>query len=159
MRNALTETVFGDRLDQQLTLVQALELLYSMDLINMPELSEKYAAAVMNSKQCAKNTPKIDLENGAQVKFATVKTHYKTDTGTFKQRAATISINGTTSDLHCVVHDPSNHKIYLFEVPQAACKLVSGNTFKIGFTKDSKPNYNKSHWWRYQVKNFNKVPG
>lgn len=146
MNNALTKTIFGNKLNSQMTLNEAINLLTSYDLIKIGELAELAISKKSGVPMCVKNTANIDLVSGKQIKHATVK-----KPASSKYYSAYISIN-TTAPILCVVSNPVLNEQYFLHIPYNAFRHLSGSCINIPFGQDGNPG--KSQWWNYQVKSF-----
>lgn len=150
MKDILAETYFGEDVNNTMTLMEAINVLRTHDLLNIGELAERAISVGSGVDMCDKNTPNIDLVTGKQIKHATVKKpassdHYK----------AYITIN-TRAPILCVITNPINKKQYFLHIPFNAHKHLSGNCINIGFGKDGCTPAN-SHWWRFKVNSFEEL--
>jgi hypothetical protein len=146
MDNALTKTIFGNKLNSQMTLKEAINLLTSHDLINIGELAELAISKKSGVELCTKNTPDIDLVSGKQIKHAMVRRAASSD-----YYKAWISIN-TTAPILCVITNPVLKEQYYLHIPYEAFKHLDGNSINISFGKDG--HSGSSQWWNYQVDSF-----
>ena len=149
MNNALTQTLFGNKLLTTMSLESAINLLLSKNLINVGELAEQAISKKSGVAMCGKNTANIDLVSGVQVKSATV-----TMPASSNRYLAYISIN-TTAPILCVITNPVLDEQYFLHIPYRAFKHLSGNCINISFGKDGHPR--SSQWWHYQVDSFEEL--
>jgi hypothetical protein len=153
MSNVLLETVFGDKLKQQYTLLEAYKLFSEFGLIAHGELAEKAISKQSGVQQCAKNEPGMDLVSGVQIKSA--ETNYKTQahSGTLK---AHISIKGHTEKILAVVTETETKKQYFFCFPYSSYSHYNGNTFCIPFELSGKPR-RKNERWNYEIESWEEL--
>ena len=149
MRDILAETYFGADVNNKMTLMEAINLLRSHDLLNSGELAERAISVRSGIDMCRKNTPNIDLVTGKQIKHATVK---KAGTRLFYR--ASISIN-TTAPILCVITNPFDGEQYFLHIPYSAHRYLTGNCITIPFGKDGQGG--ASRWWAYQVDSFQEL--
>lgn len=145
MRNQVTETVFGNLLDQQFTLAAALKLLDSRGLLALGELTEMAVSEGSGVDRCVKMTANIDLPTGWQIKYAK---SYKQKHGSY---VATISRNSTAPIL-AVIDEQCTGKQYYMHIPYKAHEHLSGNTIGVNFGSDG-CNL-KTTWMPYRVEKF-----
>jgi hypothetical protein len=146
MSCVLTETVFGKQLNEKMSLGDAIDLLHSMDLINIGELGEKAVSIKTGIGQCAKNTPNIDLLNGVQVK--TAQTNPDSSANGFLR--AWITIKNCTAPIAVIVTERITKKQYFFYIPYSGYKNMNANAVGIPFDDLGRP-YTKNKWWYYNV--------
>jgi hypothetical protein len=149
MSNVLYETIFDKQLKASMPLAKAIELLDSLNLINIGELAELAISKHSGVDLCTKNTPEIDLVSGKQIKHATVRKPASSD-----YYLAYISIN-TTSPILCVITNPILNEQYFLHIPYRAFRHLNGNTINISFGRDGTPR--ASQWWEYEVESFEKL--
>jgi hypothetical protein len=150
MKNELTETVFGKKLDQTFTLSEALDLIGSYNLLDIGELAERAISKRSGVAQCSKNTPGIDLESGVQIKHAQTNPNNSTYDAQLK---AWCSIKNTTAPILLVITERATKRQYFFHIPYLAYSHVSANTIGIPFHRSGLP-YRSNRWWRYEVDSF-----
>ena len=147
----LAVTLFEDKLNEKLTLQEALLLLRSMNLLNIGELAEQAISKKSGVKTCDRNTPNIDLVTGVQIKHAM--------TNPIKNqpnlRKAHISIAGTTAPILAVITETITQEQYFLHIPFSAYRMLDGNTIAITFDKYGNPG--KSKWWNYQIDSFEEL--
>ena len=149
MRDILAETYFGDNVDTQMSLMDAINMLRTHDLLNIGELAERAISVLSGVQLCDKNTPNIDTVTGKQIKHAQVKKPASSD-----YYLAYISIN-TTAPILCIITNPIEKKQYFLHIPYNAFSHLSGNCICISFGKDGLES--TSHWWRFQVDSFKEL--
>lgn len=149
MNNALTQTIFGNKLHTHMSLLDAISLLGSKNLINVGELAEQAISKKSGVAMCSKNTANIDLVSGVQIKYATVKMSASSD-----YYRAYISIN-TTAPILCVINNPVINEQYFLHIPYRAFRHLSGNCINISFGTDGQPS--SSIWWQYEVDSFEEL--
>lgn len=132
-------------------LSEAIELLKSMNLINIGELAELAISKKSGVKTCDRNTPEIDLVSGKQIKHATTNPVKNRP----NQRKAFISIAGTSAPILAVVTETITSRQYFLYIPFRAYSHLTGNTISVIFDKNGNPG--NSQWWRYQVESFEKL--
>lgn len=148
--NTLTKAIFKNRLNAQMSLSDAFDLLNSLNLINIGELAEQAISLTSGVELCSKNTPDVDLVTGKQIKHARVCKSSSSD-----YYKAYITIN-THSDILCVVTNPVTNDQYYLYIPYHAFKHYSANTISISFGKngdDPRP----SQWWNYEIDTFEEL--
>ena len=146
MSNVLTQTLFGNNLQNTMTLENAISFLLSKNLINVGELAEQAISKKSGVAMCSKNTANIDLVSGVQIKYSTVKMPASSD-----RYLAYITIN-TTAPILCVITNPVLKEQYFLHIPYRAFRHLSGNCINISFGRDGHPG--SSQWWNYQVDTF-----
>ena len=149
MNNALTQTIFGNELHAHMSLLDAISLLGSKNLINVGELAEQAISKKSGVAMCSKNTANIDLVSGVQIKYATVKMSASSD-----YYRAYISIN-TTAPILCVINNPVINEQYFLHIPYRAFRHLSGNCISISFGTDGQPG--SSIWWQYEIDSFEEL--
>jgi len=149
MKNALTQTLFGNKLLSTMTLEDAFNLLLSKNLINVGELAEQAISKKSGVAMCGRNTANIDLVSGVQVKYSTVKKPASSD-----RYLAYISIN-TTAPILCVINNFVINRQYYLYIPYRAFGHLSGNCINISFGTDGYPGL--SQWWNYEVDTFEEL--
>jgi hypothetical protein len=143
--------VFGDTLNQRVTLSRAIEILDELSLINIGELAEQAISIKSKIALCSKNTPEIDLVSGKQIK------HGRTNPGT--QHAglkAFCSIKNHTSTILFVATETYSKKEYYFVFPYSSYGYYSGNTICVPFDWDGTP-IRSNKWWSYEVGSFERL--
>lgn len=152
MINDLTKTIFGNGLHKTLTLSDALSLLTEMNLVNLGELAEQAISKKSGVKQCARNTPNIDLVSGVQIKHA--RTSFVKNNRYGIQKAY-ISIKGTDAPILAVITEQVTGKQYFLNIPYQARGHLCGNTISICFDQYGNPG--QSQWWAYEVGSFKEL--
>ena len=128
MSCVLKETVFGERLNEQMSLSDAIDLLSDLDLINIGELGEKAVSIQTGISQCVKNTPNIDLLNGIQIK--TAQTNPDNPTKGFLK--AWFTIKNCTAPIAVIVTERVTKKQYFFYIPYSGYKhIITTSTITI----------------------------
>lgn len=145
----LLKTVFGSKLDNNMTLKQAINLLQSMELINMGELTELAISKKSGVGLCERNTPNIDTVTGKQIKYATVR-----KSPSNRCYKAHISRN-TDAPILCVITNPVQNEQYFLHIPYKAHAHLTGNTLSLSFGYDGIPSYGQ--WWAYEVDSFEEL--
>jgi hypothetical protein len=145
------ETVFGNKLNQQFTLSDAISLLDDLDLINIGELAEQAISIGSNIQRCSKNTPEIDLISGVQIKHG--RTNPDTQHNGLK---AWCSIKNHKSTILFVATERRTAKEYYFVFPYSSYKKQCGNTVGIPFDYNGDP-IRSNHWWAYEVDSFKEL--
>ena len=148
MNNALTKTVFGNKLKQQMTLEEAISFLTIKGLLNEGELAEKAISKKSGIAQCTPGTPAIDLINGIQIKHA--RSHFLKNNSRLQK--AYISIKGTKAPICAVVTESVTNQQYFLYIPYKDRKHLTGNTISICF--DEYGCRGSSQWWLNDVGSF-----
>jgi hypothetical protein len=148
MNNALTQAVFGRKLNRTYTLAHALNMLNEMDLLQIGELAELAISQKSGVALCSKNTPDIDTVTGKQIKHA--QTH--PERGSMK---AFFGIN-TTAPILLVVTENLTKKQYYFHIPYREYSRMNGNSISIPFNADGSPKLT-NRWWKHKVNDFNEL--
>lgn len=148
MINDLTKTIFGNNLYKSYTLADVLAELNKMNLINSGELAEQAISKKSGVKQCARNTPEIDLESGIQIKHA--QTSFVKNKPNLQK--AYITIKGTRAPILAVITEQVTGKQYFLNIPYKARNHLSGNTISLCFDQYGNPG--NSQWWAYEVSSF-----
>ena len=146
--NNMIRQVFGNKINDQITLLDAILLLEKKGLLNHGELTEQGVSNATRVAQCSKNHPKMDLINGAQIKSGL--------TGPIKgnRKYSYISIgrngvqHGTT--LYSVIRDVDTMKEYYFIFEWNDYWHQSGNTISIPFWWTGEP-CRDNKWWNSEV--------
>lgn len=149
MKNDLTKAVFGKKLDNTITVQQALQMFDDMGLLNIGELAELAISKKSGIERCKKQTENIDLVTGVQIKHA--KTHLR-PSGKYHYWGASISRN-TTAPILAVITEQHTKKQYFLHIPYHAHKHMAGNTINVWFGADG--TRLDSHWLQdYAVDSF-----
>lgn len=146
----LFETVFGNHLQDKMTLEKAIHLLAEHDLINIGELAELAISKKSGVGLCEKNMPEIDLVSGKQIKHARTNPHANSG-----RLLAHISIKGSTAPILAVVTERKRNKQYFFHIPYQARAHLCGNAIAIPFDDMGYPG--SSQWWQYEVDSFEEL--
>lgn len=149
----LYKTIFGRQLGQRFTLMSAIRLLESKNLIDAGELAEQAISKKSKIERCAKNFPEIDLVSGKQIKHARTNPERINSAGNM---AAYISIKNHRSTILAVVTERKTNMEYYFAFPYLTYRRMKANTIGIPFYGDGSP-YVKNKWWQYQVSSFSKL--
>jgi len=149
MVNDLTKTLFGRKLNQTMTLADALSFLQEQRLIQVGELAERAISKKSGVALCPKNTEGIDTVTGKQIK------HAQTQLDRTEKRAW-ISKKNTMAPILAVVTEQLTGKQYFFHFPYSAYCWLSANAFSIPFYDDGAP-YRKNSWWQYEIDSFKKL--
>jgi len=147
MKNDLTKSLFGNKLDKTGTLAEHIQMLNEMNLLNIGELAELAISKKSGVKMCDANTPNIDLVSGKQIKHA--QTHFRQGV-----MIATIS-RRTTATMLIVITETKTQKQYFLNIPYAAHKHLNAQTISVYFDKNGKPG--QSQWWKYRVDSFKEL--
>jgi hypothetical protein len=149
MSNPLLTTIFNKQLHQTMSLKEAIDLLFSHDLINVGELAEQAVSKLSGVELCERNTPNIDLVSGKQIKHAIVRKAASSD-----YYRAHIGIR-TNAPILCVITNPKLNQQYYLHIPYQAFRHLDGNAINISFGRDGWPR--SSQWWEYEVSSFKKL--
>lgn len=148
----LIQEIFGKKLQQKMTLQEAILLLSEKKLIDIGEVAELAISKGSGVDMCAKNTANIDLVTGYQVKHGQTNPDH-VSRGTLK---AHISIRGITTTILAVVTERVSRKQYYFCFPYSSFEEYAGNTFHVVFKPCGSPS-RKAWTWAYEVGSFKEL--
>lgn len=140
MKTDLVKALFGEKLDEEVTLGDALSYFYKMGILHTGELAEQSVSKSSGIDRCSRNCPNIDLVNGIQIKHAT--SH---------NGKAYISIN-TSATIAAIVFEPIKQREYYFIIPPTGYKHLNGSTFCIPFDEYGRPKI-VNEYWKWNVRN------
>jgi len=121
------------KLESQLTLIEAIEILWKDNLINVGEMAEQ--ALVRQSKSLKQNSrgkKGSDFNDLTEHKYSTVS-YYSANCG----RAGIGGIKNKVGDIRIMVYEPVQGKNWYFRVPHSVYKKVA--TLKVYFNLDGSP--------------------
>jgi len=150
MDDILTKTIYGEQLNQTMTLSEAINLLRNDDLLNIGELAELAISIKSGVALCSKNTEAIDLVTCKQIKHALV-----TKPPSSKYYFAFLTIKKTYFPLLYVITNTILKEQYFLHIPYEAHKHLSGSCTSISFGRDGYPK--PSQWWNYEVNSFEEL--
>ena len=144
--SSLYKTIFGKKLKKRFTFEEAINILESLDLINIGEVAERAISIGSGVALCSKNTPKIDLKSGKQIKRGKTNPHTQGHSGTLK---AYLNIENQTATILFVATERLTGKDYYFVFPYSAYKSHNGNSISVPFELDGRPK-RTNHWWLHE---------
>jgi hypothetical protein len=143
MNCVLRETLWGNKLNQNMTLNQALDLLQEQGFLNMGEITEHAISKKSGVDLCEPMTPNVDTMTGKQIKFATVKRSARSN-----YYKAYISRN-TTAPILCVINNPVLNTQYFLHIPYRAHAYLDGSCICVFFGSDG--TQEESPWLKHKV--------
>jgi hypothetical protein len=120
-------------LDSQVTLIEAIELLWKDNLINVGEMAEQ--ALVKKSKNLRQNSrgkKGSDFDDLTEHKYSTVR-YTSANCG----RAQITGIKNKVGDIRIMVYEPVQDKNWYFRIPNSVYNKVA--TLKVYFNLDGSP--------------------
>jgi len=141
--NFMIEHLLGPKATEKVTLEQAFRMFLGMDLINIGEAGEQTISNASGVDRCPRNTAKIDLVSGVQIK--TAQTY--PDKGLLQ---AYFAPGNTKAPILLVVIERLTGKEYFFRFAYNVYKSKIGSSICIPFELDGSPRrYN--HWWDNEI--------
>lgn len=155
MRNILTETVFGEKLNQKMTLCEALTLLQEKELLNAGELAEKAVSMFTGIAQTSRCQSGYDLINGWEIKHG--QTHQLATSST--RTAYVAGLKNKTDTIRVIITEQFTGKLYFFKIPHSAYIPHAKSSISWSFNKHGTPNRIKTsgtreNFWNYEVNTF-----
>ena len=134
MNTELVKLRFAKKqLDCQLTLIEAIELLWEDGLINVGEMAEQaLVRKSKNLKQNSKGKKGSDFNDLTEHKYSTVR-YESANCG----RAQITGIKNKVGDIRAMVYEPVQKKNWYFRIPHSVYKKV--DSLKVYFNLDGSP--------------------
>jgi hypothetical protein len=151
--STLYTTIFGNDLNKNLTLFDAIKILEARNLINVGEVAEQAISIGSGIELCSKNTPEIDLVSGKQIKRGLTNPATQWHKGLLH---AFCSIKNHTSTILFIATERYTGKDYYFVFPYSAYQWQTGNTISVPFSLSGSPR-RSNKWWAYEVESFEKL--
>jgi len=139
----IAEHILGTKAKNNVTLVEAFNLLLGMNLINIGEAGEQTISNASGVARCPRNTAKIDLISGVQVK--TAQTY--PDKGKLQ---AYFAPGNTKAPILFIVLERLTGKEYFFRFSYRHYKEQIGSSICIPFEADGTPR-RTNHWWDHEI--------
>jgi hypothetical protein len=141
--NFMIENLLGNRADKKVTFAQAFKTLLDMDLINIGEVGEQTISNASGVERCPRNTAKIDLVSGVQIK--TAQTHPDKE-----KLQAYFAPGNTNAPILLMVIERLTGKEYFFFFQYKDYKNTIGSSVCLPFYLDGTPRRSNS-WWDYEI--------
>ena len=141
--NFMVEHLLGDQATEKVTLAQAFKVLLHMDLINIGEAGEQTISNASGVDRCSRNTAKIDLVSGVQIK--TAQTYPDND-----KLQAFFASGRTRAPILLMVVERLTGKEYFFSFKYNHYKERIGSSICIPFESDGSPR-RCNHWWDHEI--------
>jgi hypothetical protein len=141
--NFMVEHLLGAQATEKVTLAEAFKVLLDMDLINIGEAGEQTISNASGIDRCSRNTAKIDLVSGVQIK--TAQTYPDND-----KLQAFFAPGRTRAPILLMVVERLTGKEYFFSFKHNDYKHRIGSSICIPFESDGSPRrYN--YWWDHEI--------
>ena len=158
MDNELIRSVFSERqLRKQCSFIECLDMLNTMNLLNIGELAEKAIAKSAGVQLCSPGTAGIDTTNGVEIKHA--QTH--PERGWYGNTLpAYISKKNKSGPIAAIVTENLTKKQYYFFIHHYQYSEANGNCFTIPFENDGTPRRvpkrekTLTDWWKCEIKTY-----
>jgi len=141
--NFMVEHLLGDQATEKVTLAEAFKVLLHMDLINIGEAGEQTISNASGVDRCSRNTAKIDLVSGVQIK--TAQTYPDND-----KLQAFFAPGRTRAPILLMVVERLTGKEYFFSFKYNHYKERIGSSICIPFESDGSPR-RCNHWWDHEI--------
>ena len=139
----MVENLLGAQADEAVTLAEAFKVLLAMNLINIGEAGEQTISNASGVRRCARNTAKIDLVSGVQIK--TAQTY--PDNGKLQ---AYFAPGNTRAPILLMVVERLTGKEYFFHFRHKDYKHRIGSSICIPFESDGSPR-ESNYWWDHEI--------
>ena len=141
--NFMIEHLLGSKAQETTTFEQAFKTLLNMGLINIGEAGEQTISNASGVARCPRNTAKIDLDSGIQVK--TAQTY--PDKGKLQ---AYFAPGNTKAPILWMVVERLTGKEYFFFFRHRDYKDRIGSSICVPFDIDGSPRRD-NHWWEHEI--------
>ena len=138
--------------NKKLTFNDAIELLWSHNLINVGELAERAIVNKSKLKQHTRNKKGSDFDDNSDSKYVTVS-YYQRKSGPLQAYACIGGIKNKVGALRVMVYEPKTGKNYFFLIPHRIYKPYIGknDSLKIYFDTNGKPRRPTREGRRYDL--------
>jgi hypothetical protein len=141
--NFMIEQLLGNQAQEKVTFAEAFKTLLYMDLINIGQVGEQTISNASGVARCPRNTAKIDLVSGVQIKTAqTYPDKGKLD--------AYFAPGNTKAPILLMVIERLTGKEYFFFFKYKDYKNTIGSSICLPFLLDGTPR-RSNHWWDYEI--------
>jgi len=141
--NFMIEQLLGNQAQEKVTFAEAFKTLLYMDLINIGQVGEQTISNASGVARCPRNTAKIDLVSGVQIKTAqTYPDKGKLD--------AYFAPGNTKAPILLMVIERLTGKEYFFFFKYKDYKNTIGSSNCLPFLLDGTPR-RSNHWWDYDI--------
>ena len=141
--NFMVEHLLGDQATEKFTLADAFKILLHMDLINIGEAGEQTISNASGVDRCSRNTAKIDLVSGVQIK--TAQTYPDNN-----KLQAYFAPGQTRAPILLMVVERLTGKEYFFSFKHNDYKHRIGSSICIPFESDGSPR-RSNYWWDHEI--------
>ena len=141
--NFMIEHLLGHQAEKKVTFAQAFKTLLDMDLINIGEVGEQTISNASGVERCPRNTAKIDLVSGVQIKTAQT---YPDN----KKLEAYFAPGNTKAPILLMVLERLTGKEYFFFFRYRDYKDRIGSSICLPFEADGNPK-RRNHWWDHEI--------
>jgi hypothetical protein len=139
----MVEHLLGGQATEKVTLAEAFKVLLHMDLINIGEAGEQTISNASGVDRCSRNTAKIDLVSGVQIK--TAQTYPDND-----KLQAYFAPGNTRAPILLMVVERLTGKEYFFSFKYNDYKDRIGSSIRIPFESNGSPRL-CNDWWRHEI--------
>lgn len=139
----IAKHLLGSNSTKNVTLIEAFNILLGMDLINIGEVGEQTISNASGVARCPRNTARIDLVSGVQIK--TAQTY--PDKGKLQ---AYFAPGNTKAPILLVVLERLTGKEYFFSFSYNRYKHQIGSSICLPFDADGTPR-RSNHWWDNEI--------
>lgn len=146
--NFMVEHLLGNQATKNVTMAEAFKVLLDMDLINIGEAGEQTISNATGVDRCPRNTAKIDLVSGVQIKTAQ----------TYPEKGklqAYFAPGNTKAPILLMVVERMTGKEYFFSFSYNSYKDRIGSSICLPFDSDGSPRRD-NHWWDHEI-TFNQL--
>jgi len=141
--NFMIKHLLGRKAQKTTTFEQAFKIFLNMGLINIGEAGEQTISNASGVERCSRNTAKIDLRTGIQIK--TAQTY--PDNGKLQ---AYFAPGKTTAPILWMVAERLTGKEYFFFFQYRHYKSRIGSSICVPFDIDGTPRRD-NHWWEHEI--------
>jgi hypothetical protein len=141
--NVMVKQLLGKQATNTMTFEQAFHTLLGMGLINIGEAGEQTISNASGVGRCPRNTSKIDLRSGIQIKTAQTYPDKK-------KLQAYFAPGQTKAPILFMVVERFTKKEYFFFFRYNDYKHKIGSCICLPFETDGSPR-RKNHWWNHEV--------
>ena len=139
----MIEHLLGSQAEKKVTLADAFKTLLDMDLINIGEVGEQTISNASGIERCPRNTAKIDLVSGVQIKTAQ----------TYPDRSllhAYFAPGNTKAPILLMVLERLTGKEYFFFFKYRDYKNRFWSSICLPFESDGAPK-RSNYWWDHEI--------
>ena len=139
----MIEHILGNKAKKKVTMAEAFKMLLAMDLINIGEAGEQTISNSSGVERCPRNTAKIDLVSGVQIK--TAQTYPENE-----ELKAYFAPGKTKAPILLMVVERLTGKEYFFSFNYKDYKNRIGSCICLPFESDGTPR-RSNQWWAHEI--------